>query len=228
MTTWGRRRSATAAGESSTRPSRSPPRAASTPCRCGPSPSRPTSPSARSTATSRPRSTSSSPRWRASSRTSRPRLGRRTIPGDTPADRVEHVLTRATRGLQRDPQLTEALTRAFMFADSTVASEIHVVGLRLTAMLNRALQGDAVRRGLRADRRGDRRRARDQRRLAGGPRLLGHRPPERRRGRRAPRDRRPPDPALGRSPAEGVGGGALHRRWRARRRSTKLDSSLAR
>ena len=41
------------------------------------------------------------------------------IPGDTPADRVEYVLTRATRGLQRDPQLTEALTRAFMFADST-------------------------------------------------------------------------------------------------------------
>ena len=68
-------------------------------------------------------------------------LARRTIPGDTPADRVEHVLTRATRGLQRDPQLTEALTRAFMFADSTGASEIHGVGLKLTAMLNRALQG---------------------------------------------------------------------------------------
>ncbi len=69
-------------------------------------------------------------------------LGRRPIPGDTPADRVEYVLTRATRGLQREPQLTEALTRAFMFADSSVANEIHVVGLRLTAMLSRALQGD--------------------------------------------------------------------------------------
>jgi TetR/AcrR family transcriptional regulator, cholesterol catabolism regulator len=69
-------------------------------------------------------------------------LSRRAIPGDTPADRVEQVLTRATRGLQRDPQLTEALTRAFMFADSTVANEIHVVGLRLTTMLNRALQGE--------------------------------------------------------------------------------------
>jgi AcrR family transcriptional regulator len=65
-------------------------------------------------------------------------LSRRVIP----ADRVEHVLTRATRGLQRDPQLTEALTRAFMFADSTVANEIHVVGLKLTTMLNRALQGE--------------------------------------------------------------------------------------
>jgi AcrR family transcriptional regulator len=69
-------------------------------------------------------------------------LSRRVMPGDTPADRVEHVLTRATRGLQRDPQLTEALTRAFMFADSSVASEIHIVGLKLTTMLNRALQGD--------------------------------------------------------------------------------------
>jgi hypothetical protein len=29
-----------------------------------------------------------------------------------------------------------------MFADSTVANEIHVVGLKLTTMLNRALQGD--------------------------------------------------------------------------------------
>jgi AcrR family transcriptional regulator len=70
-------------------------------------------------------------------------LGRRAIPGDDPADRVTYVLTRATRGLQREPHLTEALTRAFMFADSTVAGEIHVVGLRLTAMLNRALQGEA-------------------------------------------------------------------------------------
>ena len=69
-------------------------------------------------------------------------LGRRAIPGDDPADRVTYVLTRATRGMQREPNLTEALTRAFMFADSTVAGEIHVVGLKLTTMLNRALQGD--------------------------------------------------------------------------------------
>jgi AcrR family transcriptional regulator len=70
------------------------------------------------------------------------KLGRRPIPGDTPADRVTYVLTRATRGLQREPHLTEALTRAFMFADKTVAGEIHVVGLKLTSMLNRALQGE--------------------------------------------------------------------------------------
>ena len=68
--------------------------------------------------------------------------GRRTIPGERPADRVTYVLSRATRGMQKDPHLTEALTRAFMFADSSVAGEIHVVGLQLTTMLNRALKGD--------------------------------------------------------------------------------------
>jgi TetR/AcrR family transcriptional regulator, cholesterol catabolism regulator len=68
-------------------------------------------------------------------------LGRKPIPGETPADRVSWVLSRATRSMQKEPQLTEALTRAFMFADSTAAGEIHVVGLRLTSMLNRALQG---------------------------------------------------------------------------------------
>jgi AcrR family transcriptional regulator len=68
-------------------------------------------------------------------------LGRKPIPGDTPADRVSFVLSRATRSMQKEPQLTEALTRAFMFADSSVAGEIHVVGLRLTTMLSRALQG---------------------------------------------------------------------------------------
>jgi hypothetical protein len=30
-----------------------------------------------------------------------------------------------------------------MFADSTVTGEIHVVGMRLTAMINRAMRGEA-------------------------------------------------------------------------------------
>lgn len=70
-------------------------------------------------------------------------LGRRTIPGEDPADRVTFVLLRATRGLQREPHLAEALTRAFMFADASAASEIRAVGLRLTTMLTRALHGAA-------------------------------------------------------------------------------------
>ena len=47
---------------------------------------------------------------------------RKPIPGDTPADRVMYVLGRTTRTLQRDPNLTEALTRAFMFADASACS----------------------------------------------------------------------------------------------------------
>ncbi len=68
-------------------------------------------------------------------------LGRRPIPGDTPGDRVVHVLRNATSGLQRNPHLTEALTRAFMFADNSVSAEIDVVGMQLTAMLTRAMKG---------------------------------------------------------------------------------------
>ena len=67
-------------------------------------------------------------------------LGRSPIPGDTPADRVMYVLGRTTRMLQRDPNLTEALTRAFVFADASVANEIHVVGVHVTRMLMAAIR----------------------------------------------------------------------------------------
>jgi AcrR family transcriptional regulator len=61
------------------------------------------------------------------------------IPGDTASDRVIYVLRKTTRGLQGDPHLTEALTRAFMFADASVQAEIHTVGMLLTRMLTRAM-----------------------------------------------------------------------------------------
>lgn len=69
---------------------------------------------------------------------------RKPIPGETPADRVAYVLGRTTRSLQRDPNLTEALTRAFMFADASVASEIHVVGKLVTRLLMRAMKDPEV------------------------------------------------------------------------------------
>ncbi|HLN78899.1 MAG TPA: cholesterol catabolism transcriptional regulator KstR [Nocardioidaceae bacterium] len=68
-------------------------------------------------------------------------LDRKPVPGDTAADRVIYVLSRNTRALQRDPNLTEALTRAFMFADASVANEIHAVGMHVTRMLMRAMSG---------------------------------------------------------------------------------------
>jgi AcrR family transcriptional regulator len=69
-------------------------------------------------------------------------IGRRPVAGDNAAERVIYVLKRATRGMQGDANLTEALTRAFMFADASVANEIHVVGMQLTTMLTRAIHGD--------------------------------------------------------------------------------------
>src|SRR4051794_39977962 len=63
----------------------------------------------------------------------------RPIPGETAADRVVNVLRKTTRGMQSDPQLTEALTRAFMFADASVQAEIHQVGTLLTSLLTRAM-----------------------------------------------------------------------------------------
>jgi len=66
-------------------------------------------------------------------------LGDKPIPGDTASDRVIYVLRKTTRGLQGDPHLTEALTRAFMFADASVQSEIHTVGMLLTRILTRAM-----------------------------------------------------------------------------------------
>ena len=69
-------------------------------------------------------------------------IGRRPVTGEDAAERVIYVLKRATRGMQGDANLTEALTRAFMFADASVANEIHVVGMQLTSMLTRAIHGD--------------------------------------------------------------------------------------
>jgi AcrR family transcriptional regulator len=61
------------------------------------------------------------------------------IPGDTASERVIYVLRKTTRGLQGDPHLTEALTRAFMFADASVQAEIHNVGMLLSRMLTQAM-----------------------------------------------------------------------------------------
>lgn len=65
----------------------------------------------------------------------------RQVPGDTPHERVMHVLGVTTKAMQKQPKLTEALTRAFMFADASVAEEIHDVGMKLTAIITHAIDG---------------------------------------------------------------------------------------
>ncbi|MFR9731222.1 cholesterol catabolism transcriptional regulator KstR [Saccharopolyspora sp. MS10] len=72
------------------------------------------------------------------------RMDRTKIPGETPYDRVLHVLSRTTRTMQRHPQLTEAMTRAFMFADTSAAAEVDVVGALTERLFSGAMVvGDA-------------------------------------------------------------------------------------
>ena len=63
------------------------------------------------------------------------------VPGETPHERVMFILGRTTAALQKSPLLTEAMVRAFMFADASVAGEIHQVGTRLITMISRAMAG---------------------------------------------------------------------------------------
>jgi AcrR family transcriptional regulator len=68
------------------------------------------------------------------------KLDRKPIPGETPADRMQYVLSRVTRNMQRDPMLTEAMTRAFMFADPSAADEVNTVARQMVRMFTKAMQ----------------------------------------------------------------------------------------
>jgi TetR/AcrR family transcriptional regulator, cholesterol catabolism regulator len=67
------------------------------------------------------------------------KLDKRPIPGDTPADRIIYVLNKVTKNMQREPLLTEAITRAFMFADPSAASEVNAVAVLMEQMLTSAM-----------------------------------------------------------------------------------------
>jgi AcrR family transcriptional regulator len=70
------------------------------------------------------------------------RMERMPIPGDTAADRMLFVLSRMTGTMQRNPMLTEAMTRAFMFADPSAASEVNAVARLMERILIRAIHED--------------------------------------------------------------------------------------
>lgn len=70
------------------------------------------------------------------------KIERSTIPGDTPKERLLFVLGRNTRMMQRDPHLTEAMVRAFMFADTTAAAEVELVGHLMESMFAKAMGKD--------------------------------------------------------------------------------------
>jgi TetR/AcrR family transcriptional regulator, cholesterol catabolism regulator len=69
----------------------------------------------------------------------RDRLDRTPIPGETPYERVLYVLSRITWYMQREPMLTEAMTRAFMSADPSAAAEVAQVAGLMEHMLTRAM-----------------------------------------------------------------------------------------
>ncbi|MCK8674953.1 cholesterol catabolism transcriptional regulator KstR [Rhodococcus sp. HM1] len=60
-------------------------------------------------------------------------------PGHTPLERMNLILSLITRAMQRDPLLTEAMTRAFMFADASAAAEVDRVGQLMDRLFARAM-----------------------------------------------------------------------------------------
>ena len=69
------------------------------------------------------------------------RLERRPPRGDTAAERVLEVLSRASRALQRDPQLADAIIRALMFADASAAAEVNAVNSIMTEAIISSIGG---------------------------------------------------------------------------------------
>ena len=67
------------------------------------------------------------------------KLDRKPVPGDTPTERMTYVLAKVTRTMQRDPMLTEAMTRAFMFADPSAADEVNTVAKLMARMFTKAM-----------------------------------------------------------------------------------------
>jgi hypothetical protein len=70
------------------------------------------------------------------------RLQKRQAIGDTRAERVAFVLERSTRSLQREPLLTEAMVRAMMAADATVANEVRAVREGMAHLIVLAIRGN--------------------------------------------------------------------------------------
>ncbi|MEV8510398.1 cholesterol catabolism transcriptional regulator KstR [Actinoplanes sp. NPDC051475] len=67
------------------------------------------------------------------------KLDRKPIPGDTPHERTLYVLSQMTRVMQREPLITEAMTRAFMFADPSASAEVNAVARLMEDMFTRAM-----------------------------------------------------------------------------------------
>ncbi|MCF8568984.1 cholesterol catabolism transcriptional regulator KstR [Gordonia sp. HY002] len=65
------------------------------------------------------------------------RVDRTQLPGENAMERLKFVLDMITFAMQRDPLLTEAMTRAFMFADASATVEVD----RVAGTIDRLLAG---------------------------------------------------------------------------------------
>lgn len=70
------------------------------------------------------------------------RLEERPVTGTAPGDRVVGVLERIAAHVERDRNLTDALTRSVLFSDATLAEEVHRVEVLLATMLARAIEDE--------------------------------------------------------------------------------------
>jgi TetR/AcrR family transcriptional regulator, cholesterol catabolism regulator len=64
---------------------------------------------------------------------------RASLTGGTPYQRLNMMVGRLNRAMQRNPLLTEAMTRAFVFADASAAGEVDHVGKLMDSMFARAM-----------------------------------------------------------------------------------------
>ncbi|MBV8346636.1 MAG: cholesterol catabolism transcriptional regulator KstR [Mycolicibacterium sp.] len=63
----------------------------------------------------------------------------RTAMAGAPYERLHQMISRLNRAMQRNPLLTEAMTRAFVFADASAAGEVDYVGKLMDTMFARAM-----------------------------------------------------------------------------------------
>lgn len=67
------------------------------------------------------------------------RADKSRLRGTTSLERLRHVLDMITMAMQRDPLLTEAMTRAFMFADASASAEVDKVATIIDRLLANAM-----------------------------------------------------------------------------------------
>jgi AcrR family transcriptional regulator len=64
---------------------------------------------------------------------------RTALADGTPYQRLNLMIGKLNRAMQRNPLLTEAMTRAFVFADASAAGEVDYVGKLMDSMFARAM-----------------------------------------------------------------------------------------